>query len=238
MNPKEKIIVALDTPDLKKAEELLTQLRGAISFYKVGFELFYAQGWKAVELVEKYGGKVFLDLKLHDIPNTVKNALKMIAEHPVAMVNVHCLGGLDMMRAAVETLQEHQKNQKILLIGVTILTSLTPGNLSKELGIEKPFESQAIALAVLAKRAGLDGVVSSPQEISALRKECGKDFVIVTPGIRPEGAALNDQKRILTPKQAFQAGADYLVIGRPITHDQNPHKAVMDIIQSISAAEK
>lgn len=235
MKPEQRIIAALDTPDLSQAENLLKKLRGTISFYKVGFELFYAQGWKAVDLVEKYGGRVFLDLKLHDIPNTVKSALKVIAEHPVAMVNVHCLGGLEMMRSAAEVFREaaQKKGKKPLLIGVTVLTSLTQENLSKELGIEKTVEHEVKALAALAKRAGLDGVVSSPQEISVLRKEFGSDFVIVTPGIRPEGTAQDDQKRVLTPKQAVQEGADYLVIGRPITGAEDPQKAAKNIIESL-----
>ena len=231
----EKIIVALDVADLKSAKKLLTELDGVITYYKIGFELFTAYGWKAVELVRKFGGKVFLDLKLHDIPNTVSKTAAVICEHEIDMFNVHALGGLEMMKKTVETVQEKcvKAKKKPLLIGVTILTSHSESNLSAELGITRGLEEEVLSLAGLAKRAGLNGVVCSPQEIRSLRKSLGKNFVIVTPGIRPAGGAKDDQKRIFTPQDALRAGADYLVIGRPINAAAHPRAAAKTILESL-----
>lgn len=237
MQHSNKIIVALDYPDLKPVKKLLSELKGLISFYKIGFELFTAHGWKAVELVKKSGAKVFLDLKLHDIPNTVSKTAVVICDHEVDMLNVHALGGFEMMRKTAEAVGEQSRDKKTrpLLIAVTVLTSHSQETLTHELGIVKALEDQVLTLAKLAKNAGFSGVVSSPQEIVMLRREFKKDFLIVTPGIRPAGADTQDQKRVFTPKEALQAGANYLVIGRPINAAPHPRQAALDILQSLKS---
>ena len=226
------IIVALDTPTLEGAEKLLEELKGVISFYKIGFEFFTAHGWKAVELVKKSGAKVFLDLKLHDIPNTAAKTAAVICDHEVDLFNVHALGGLEMMKEVRKTVDEKTKGkkQKPLVIAVTILTSHTPESLSEELNIVKPLDEQVLHLAGLSRQAGLDGVVCSPREAAMLRVKFPKPFCLVTPGIRPEGSDKGDQKRTLTPAQAFSAGVDYIVVGRPITGAPDPRKAALAIL--------
>lgn len=233
--PEAKIIVALDTPSLDVARRLLKELEGIVTFYKVGFELFTAHGWKAVELVKQSGGRVFLDLKLHDIPTTVAKTVAVICEHDVEMFNVHALGGFEMMKKTRETIDERVKTgkRKPLALGVTLLTSHTESDLSGELGIERTLHDEVLALARLAKKAGLDGVISSPQETALLRKEFPHDFLIVTPGVRPEGADMGDQKRTFTPRAAGEAGADYLVIGRPITGAPYPRQEAAAILHSL-----
>lgn len=235
MSPDQRIIVALDVADLESAEKLLAELKGVISYYKVGLELFSAYGWKALELVRKYGGKIFLDLKLHDIPTTVAKTASVICDHDVDMFNVHTLGGYEMMQKTADAVFERcaAKKNKPLLIGVTILTSHSPSALSSELGISRSLEEEVLGLAGLARKAGLNGVVCSPQEIRLMRESFGKDFVIVTPGIRPVDGTLNDQKRVLTPGDALRAGSDYLVIGRPITGAPKPRAAAEAIIASL-----
>lgn len=231
----DRMIVALDTPTLEGAEKLLEELKGVVSFYKIGFEFFTAHGWKAVELVKKYGGRVFLDLKLHDIPNTVAKTAAVICEHDVDMFNVHALGGLAMMRETRKTVDERTKNKKSkpIVIAVTILTSHSPESLPAELNITKPLQDQVLHLAELTRQAGLDGVVCSPQEASLLRSKFPKPFCFVTPGIRPEGSEKGDQQRTLTPLSAIRAGVDYMVIGRPITAAEDPRKAALSIIDSL-----
>lgn len=229
------LIVALDTPDLETCRTLLKDLKGLVQYYKIGFELFTAHGWRAVEEVEKVGGKVFLDLKLHDIPNTVSKTARVLAERGVFMFNVHALGGLEMMRQARRAAEESApKGKRPLLVAVTILTSHDEKSLAGELGIRPSLKEEVLGLARLARSAGLDGVVCSPQEIELLRKEFGEDFILVTPGVRPVGSASQDQKRILTPREARQKGASYLVIGRPITAEKNPRRAAEQILQSLA----
>lgn len=199
---------------------------------KIGKELFTLAGPALVEKLMRLGFEIFLDLKFHDIPNTVAKAVKAAANLGVWMVNVHASGGLAMMMAAREAL-EGVSGQKPLLIAVTVLTSMSEDDL-KLLGINiKPAE-QVLHLASLAKQAGLDGVVCSAQEAEALKQTCGHDFILVTPGIRPAGSAVDDQHRIMTPAQAINAGSDYLVIGRPITKADNPAAATQAIITSLS----
>lgn len=231
----ERVIVALDAPSLDEARIWLESLQGVAGYYKIGLELFTAHGWKAVELVQHYGGKVFLDLKLHDIPNTVSRALRSVCEHGIDIVNLHALGGFEMMRKAREAVEEFSKGGKRpMLIAVTVLTSHSQAVLSKELCIKRKVKDQALHLAKLAQEAGLDGVVCSPQETALIRKKCGEDFLIVTPGVRSAGSAKGDQKRIETPAKAIKAGADHLVIGRPITQAADPKQAAIKIIDSIS----
>ncbi len=235
MTNDSRLIVALDTPSLDVARKLLKELKGVVTFYKIGFELFAAHGWEAVELVRQTGGRVFLDLKLHDIPTTVAKTAAVICEHDVEMFNVHALGGLEMMKKTREMIDERVKTgkRKPLVLGVTILTSHTEADLSKELGIERKLNEEVLALARLVKKAGLDGVISSPQETALIRKEFPRDFLIVTPGVRPEGSAEGDQKRTFTPKLAREAGADYLVVGRPITGASSPRKEAAAILDSL-----
>lgn len=229
------LIVALDYPDLENCKKLLAELKGLIKIYKVGSELFTAHGWEAVDLVQNSGAEVFLDLKLHDIPTTVAKTSRVIARRGVFMFNVHSLGGLTMMREARRAVdQECGSKRKPILLGVTVLTSHEEKNLSEELGITRPLREQVLALASLVKKAGLDGVVTSPEETRFLRAQFGKDFVIVTPGIRPAGSNLNDQARSLGPRQALEEGASFLVIGRPITAAPSPAQATREILQSLT----
>ncbi len=232
---QEKIIVALDTPSLDFSKKIIQSLDGRVSFFKVGFELFTAHGWKAVELVKKQKARVFLDLKLHDIPNTVSRTAAVIAEYEVDLFNVHALGGVEMMRKAQEAVAARVANRKHQpqIVGVTILTSHTEQNLREDLGITRGLNEQVVHLAGLVRKAGLAGVVSSPREISLLRKEFPKDFLIITPGIRGVGDAVGDQKRTFSAREAVLAGADYLVVGRPITAAKNPAKAAALLVESL-----
>jgi orotidine-5'-phosphate decarboxylase len=210
------------------------QLRGIAGLFKVGKQLFTAEGPQAVRKLAGLGADIFLDLKFHDIPNTVAGAVAAAADLPgVRMVNIHTTGGLAMMRAAREALAG--KKNRPALLGVTLLTSMDAQTL-RQVGISGPVASRAVALARLAKEAGLDGVVSSPQEVRAIRRACGPKFLIVVPGVRPSGAAAQDQSRIATPAEAVRAGADYLVVGRPITAAKNPRDAAFAINQEIAAA--
>ncbi len=223
----EKVIIALDTPTLEAAESLLQQLKGVITYYKIGFEFFTAHGWKAVELVKKYGARIFLDLKLHDIPNTAAKTAAVICDHEVDMFNVHALGGLEMMKEVRKTVDEKTKNktQKPLVIAVTILTSHSGETLSRDLNISKALPDQVLHLAGLAWQAGLDGVVCSAQEAKTLRSTLPKPFYLVTPGIRPTGVQKVDQMRTMTPTEAETAGVNFMVIGRPVTGASDPRKA-------------
>lgn len=232
MNPSEKIIVALDRPSLAQAEELLKALSAKISYFKIGKELFTAAGPESVRLVKKYGGKVFLDLKFHDIPNTVSGAVKSAIGLGVEMLNFHSSGGLKMMQAAVAAAKGVAPHP--ILLGVTVLTSIDGQTLRNELRVEHDPADQVLHLAQLCNQAGADGVVASPREIGIIRENLGRDFKIVTPGIRPEWARTGDQKRVLTPREAIDAGADYLVIGRPVTAAENPAEAAGKIIAEIS----
>jgi orotidine-5'-phosphate decarboxylase len=231
-----QIIVAIDTSSLDEAEKLLKELQGTISFYKIGFELFTAHGWKAIELVRRFGSRIFLDLKLHDIPTTVAKTAAVICEHDIDMFNVHALGGFEMMKKTAETVRECMKTpkKKPLALAVTILTSHSEEELAQDLGIQKALKEEVLSLARLAKKAGLDGVICSPQETAFLRKEFPRDFLLVTPGIRPRPSGKDDQKRALTPKEALAAGADYLVIGRPITAASNPRQQAVAILSSLA----
>lgn len=229
------LIVALDYPDLDSCRNLIKKLDGLIDHYKIGSELFTAHGWKAVDLIHGSGAKVFLDLKLHDIPTTVARTARVIAQRGIFMFNVHALGGLEMMRETRKAVDETSASGKRpLLIAVTILTSHEEKMLSSQLGISRPLEEEVLALARLAREAGLDGVVSSPRETEMLRKDLGRGFILVTPGIRLPGNDLNDQKRSLTAREAREKGASYLVVGRPITAASDPQAAASQLLQSLS----
>lgn len=237
IEPNEQLIVALDAPTLEVAEAWLIELKGSVHYYKVGLELFVAHGWKAVNLVKNYGGRVFLDLKLHDIPNTVSRTLAAVCEHEVDMVNVHTLGGFEMMKAARAAVEKYSSGRikKPKLIGVTVLTSHSQETLSKELCVKHKVKDEVLHLASLAQKAGLDGIVCSPEETAWVRKKFKNDFLIVTPGIRPAGTDSGDQKRIFTPEDAVKAGSDHIVVGRPITQAANPKQAVLKILDAIAS---
>lgn len=232
----EGLIVALDVPDLAGAEEVINRLNGLVKIFKVGLGLFTLYGPEAVNLVQKKGAKVFLDLKFHDIPNTVANSVRSAARLGVFMANVHTLGGVEMMRQAVYAADDEAKKLRLdrpKILGVTILTSMDKTDIN-EIGIDRDLEEQVLYLSKTAKESGLDGVVASPEEVSAIRKNLGKDFIIVTPGIRPAWAkGKGDQKRIMTPKEAIEAGADYIVVGRPIIEAKDPLSAAEKIVEEI-----
>ena len=228
-----KIIVALDYPHAAPALELVQRLEPSLCRLKVGKELFTVAGPQFVEQLQKRGFDVFLDLKFHDIPNTTAQACKAAASLGVWMVNVHALGGRRMMETAREALANVSNRPK--LIAVTVLTSMAQEDLLG-IGITASPAEMVLRLAGLAKDSGLDGVVCSAQEASALRQQCGKDFCLVTPGIRPANAAANDQSRIMTPSAALEAGSSYLVIGRPITQAADPLVALKEISQDIGGA--
>jgi orotidine-5'-phosphate decarboxylase len=203
--------------------------------FKVGLELFTSEGPRLIRDIRKLDKKVFLDLKLHDIPNTVAEAVRAGTRHGVSLMTIHTAGGPEMMTAARAVAAEESEKRGLprpLLLGVTVLTSLKDEQLV-QMGMSIPTGAQVVRLARLAVTAGLDGVVSSPQEIDLLRAEIGRGFLIVTPGIRPAWSAVDDQKRIMTPGQALQKGADYLVIGRPITRADSPAQAFERIVEEL-----
>jgi orotidine-5'-phosphate decarboxylase len=224
------IVVALDYPTPKQAIEMAKQLDPSKCRGKVGKELFTASGPAVVEQLHKMDFDVFLDLKFHDIPNTCAGAVAAAAELGVWMVNVHASGGERMMNAAAEAIVN--KNNKPILIAVTVLTSMEQSDL-EGIGLDISPRQQVERLAKLAKQSGMDGVVSSAQEIEMIKSLCGKEFLTVTPGIRPVGSAAGDQRRIMTPQQAVDAGGDYMVIGRPITQAENPQQVCIDIVDSL-----
>ena len=225
------IVVALDFPSEAQALALAERLNRQQCRLKVGKELFTRCGPKVVEGLHALGFEVFLDLKFHDIPNTTAMAVKAAAELGVWMVNVHCSGGLKMMQACREVLEQHNGNTP-LLIGVTVLTSMEQSDLAG-IGLDIAPQQQVLRLAGLAEQAGLDGLVCSAQEAALLKKQWPAGQ-LVTPGIRPAGSAQDDQKRILTPTQAMRAGSDYLVIGRPITQAADPAQALCDILAELA----
>ncbi len=224
---KEKIIVALDVSTLREAESLVKQLVGIVPTFKVGKELFTAEGPEVVRMIHGYNAQVFLDLKYHDIPTTVARAVTAAAGLGVFMLNMHAFGGSKMMWAASEAIAklEHQP----ILLGVTVLTSMGQSDLH-ELNISKAVDQEVATLALLAIESGLDGVVASGHEAKMIRDACGKDFVIVTPGVRPKSTNRHDQTRVLTPQEAINNGASYIVIGRPITQAPSPADAALEII--------
>jgi len=234
---EDRLIVALDFSTEGEAETLVDRLEGVISFFKVGSRLFTTVGPQIVEKLKNRKAKVFLDLKFHDIPSTVAGSCEAALNLGVDIFNVHTLGGLEMMREAAKTtikFREKQKSKTPLLLGVTLLTSLSKADLKELLGLsERTFKEEVLHLARLAQRAGLDGVITSMEEIKPIRKNFGPEFVIMTPGIRPRGTLTQDQKRVMTPEEAVRAGADYLVIGRPIIQAADPVKAAKEVIEEM-----
>ena len=233
---RDRIIVPLDAPDLESARRLLERLDGCASVLKVGKELFTAAGPAAVELALWHEARVFLDLKYHDIPNTVAGAVKAAASLGVWMMNVHVSGGRAMMESARGALDSLNLNPRPLLIGVTALTSLDERQWREVYGDgAAALDRQAARMARLAAEAGLDGVVASPLELKAVRKAGGAEMVVVTPGVRPAGSDAHDQRRVATPAEAVANGADYLVIGRPIAQSDDPPAAMERILRGLAS---
>ena len=234
MKREKKIIFALDLNELAEIDRFAGLLSARICMFKVGKELFTARGPEAVKAVQRHGGGVFLDLKFHDIPNTVAKAMVEAARLGVQLANLHALGGYEMMETAANVVRKEFGDDRPRLLAVTILTSSMAETLQR-VGIEHSVDQMVLRLARLAQEAGMDGVVASPHEIGLIRQACGPDFMIVTPGVRPSFAALDDQKRIMTPADAVRSGADYLVIGRPIAKADDPAAVVDMIVDEIVA---
>jgi len=227
---KSPIIVAFDTQSLAEVQSLAERLDPALCRAKVGKELFTACGLSAIEVLHAAGFEVFLDLKFHDIPNTVAKAVEAATSMGVWMVNVHASGGERMLAAAREAIEKHSSST--LLIAVTVLTSMEEDELHA-LGVNRTLDEQVLALAKIASANRLDGVVCSANETVHLRQQMGNDFLLVTPGIRPRASSVDDQRRICTPVEALSNGSDYLVIGRPITQAADPVQALQEICSSI-----
>jgi len=235
----ERIIVALDTPEVAQAVRWVEQLAGTVGAFKVGLEFLHAAGPEGVRAVQAAGaGRVFIDGKFSDIPNTVAGAVRSTCALNPWLVNVHAMAGPAAMRAAYEAAQECARANgapRPLLLAVTVLTSLDRDAL-RAIGVGAEVQDTVVRLALLAREAGLDGVVASPLEIQAIREVCGDGFLIVTPGVRPAGGATHDQSRVATPGAAIRAGADYLVLGRAITAAADPRAAAESIAAEIAAA--
>ncbi|TAJ86522.1 orotidine-5'-phosphate decarboxylase [bacterium] len=232
---RERLILALDVDDLERVKESVRLLASEVGMFKVGKQLFTHAGPQAVKLIQDMGGEVFLDLKFHDIPNTVAKAAIEATRLGVKMFNVHASGSLEMMRLTVREVSRvcRQENlRKPMMLAVTVLTSLNKSDLEK-VGVDGEVTDQVIRLALLTKEAGMDGVVASPQEVAPIRTACGRRFIIVSPGVRPQRRKRNDQRRVMTPEEAIRAGVDYIVVGRPIMEAKDPLSAVREIISEM-----
>lgn len=236
ISPKDRIFCAIDTTDLDRAIDLASKLSGVIGGAKLGKEFFAAHGPQGVQAVAKVGMPVFLDVKYHDIPNTVASAIRAVTPMGLKIVNVHAAGGMEMMQRAGDAAREAAAKAGVdgpWVIAVTILTSMDQNDLD-DVGLKGPIEDRVVKLAELTQKAGLDGIVCSAQEITPVRAACGPNFKLITPGIRPAWAASDDQKRIVTPKDAVAMGSDVLVIGRPITKADDPVDAAKRIVAELS----
>ncbi|NPV91424.1 MAG: orotidine-5'-phosphate decarboxylase [Firmicutes bacterium] len=238
MKDQERLIVALDVDSLEEAKKIARRLQPHVGAFKIGMQLFTAHGPQVVKEIQQLGCRVFVDLKYHDIPNTVAQAGRVLTRLETFMFNVHAAGGREMMRQTVEAVHEEADRHGLvppIVLAVTVLTSISDQQWKDEVGGRRGIPGQVVHWARMAQEAGLDGVVASPQEIGAIRKACGDRFVIVTPGVRPAGADLNDQQRVMTPGQAVKAGASYLVVGRPIMKASDPVRASIEIVDEIRA---
>ena len=235
MSNKKRLILALDVDTRKEVENLVDNLSEFVAMFKVGPRLFTKYGPSIIKFIQKRGGRVFYDAKFYDIPSVVEKAAQKVAEMQVNMLTLHTLGGAEMMEAAIKGAKK--ENEKIKVVGVTLLTSLTSQVIKEELGIERKINEEVLHLANLAKKAGLDGVVSSPWEVEDLRKIVEEDFLLVVPGIRPFGGKKNEQKRVMGPREALIKGADFLVIGRPILASTDPLKTTKKILREIGGEE-
>jgi orotidine-5'-phosphate decarboxylase len=232
---RERLILVLDVPSVEKAAEWRERLDPCFAWFKVGLELFSSAGPAVFNSIP--AGRTFLDVKYHDIPNTVRGASRAAARMGVWMFNVHAPGGLAMMRAARQGADEgasERGHKPPLVIGVTVLSSIDEAILTNEIGVARPIQDQVVAMARLAQDAGLDGVVASAAEVARIREACGPEFVIMTPGIRPAGAEMGDQKRVMTPADAIRAGSTYLGIGRPVTASPDPEAAANAILAEVA----
>ena len=233
------LIVALDTGDKGKIERLSGQLRNIVPWLKVGFQAFSLLGTDCFKTLEAESYRVFLDLKFHDIPNTVARDVGMMTKHGAHMINMHASGGFEMMQAARKSAEDAAAENGIpmpILLGVTVLTSIDETGFQRSFGSERGLTKQVVYLAQLAQEAGLNGVVASPLEIEPIRKACGDDFVIVTPGIRPKWSETGDQRRITTPAEAIRRGTDYIVVGRPIIEAEDPLAAAKRVLEEMKGA--
>jgi len=239
MKAKDRIVLALDVDTAPEALALVEKLKDYVGVFKIGMQLFNSAGPSIVERVHELGGRTFVDLKLHDIPNTVGSAGRVLTRQRSFMFNVHAAGGREMMRKVAEDSRDEAIKigvQAPLILAVTVLTSISQKELMEEMFVTgMKVEELVVKWAIMAKESGLGGVVCSPQEITSIRQACGPDFAIVTPGIRPLWSAANDQKRITTPRQALDLGADYMVIGRPIVQADDPCAAAQKIIAELEA---
>ena len=229
---RERLIVALDVDNLEQAKDLVRLLAPEVGLFKIGKQLFTHAGPQAVRLIQDLGGEIFLDLKFHDIPNTVAKAAIEATRLGVRMFNVHASGSLEMMRTTVKEVDRVSRQQKLrrpIMLAVTVLTSLDQEDLQR-VGVAYKVADQVVRLALLTKEAGMDGVVASPHEVADIRAACGRQFVIVTPGIRPAEARRDDQQRVMTPADAVRAGVDYIVVGRPILEAKDPVGAARAIV--------
>jgi len=237
---KKKICVALDVPDSKTACALAVRLKEHVGFFKVGMELYNAEGPSVVRTLTSLGVKIFLDLKFHDIPNTVAGVSRIVAPLGISIFNLHAAGGLEMMRACLKAASESTAKAGVprpRIIAVTVLTSIDDATFKMVSQSDVNVSKHVEHLARMAKEAGLDGVVASPQEIELIRAACGPNFLIVTPGVRPAGGDIGDQKRVATPAGAIRAGADILVIGRPITAAPDSVEAAEKIVEEIKSVK-
>ena len=236
---KDRLIVALDTDDGEDIDWLSGTLMDVVRWFKMGFQAFSALGMEAFPWFEQNGHKTFVDLKFHDIPNTVARDVGMMTKHGANMINMHASGGLMMMKAARASADDAVYEANIprpILLGVTILTSIEETSFRLSFASARTLSEQVVYLAQLAQEAGLDGVVASPLEIEPIRKACGDNFLIVTPGTRPEWAETGDQRRITTPAEAINRGADYIVVGRPIIEAEDPLEAAEMILDEMREA--
>ena len=229
---KEKIVIALDVSSRKEALTLVESLHSLTGMFKIGMQLYTAEGPSLVRDVISAGGNVFLDLKFHDIPNTVRKAALEAAQLGVSMMTIHTSGGQAMMQAVSDELRQKLEEKKPMVVGVTVLTSMDDGAL-REIGVSSSMDEQVLRLAKLAENSGLDGVVCSPREIQILRGAVSRNFKIVTPGVRMPGQAADDQQRTATPSEAISSGADYIVVGRAVTRAPHPLAALEALLQSL-----
>lgn len=237
---KNPLIIALDVDTTKEAIVLSDMLGPYAGGFKVGMQLYNSAGPEALRRLRERGAPVFADLKLHDIPNTVAGAARALTRHGALIINVHAAGGSEMMRAAAGAARDEAAKAGMappLVVAVTVLTSISQDVFNRETGVPGPIQDRVTAWALLTREAGLDGVVASPLEVKAVRETCGPGFVIITPGVRPAGAAVNDQKRTMTPGEAIKAGATYLVVGRPVTAAPDPVMAARLILADVCKKE-
>lgn len=239
LGAKDRIILALDVDDLNEAEKLVIELKDYVGFFKVGLQLFTSYGLSAIKTVKDNGGKVYCDLKFHDIPNTVSHACSNLIRHNINFFNIHLQGGSKMITQAVKTSKDTAKSLGVeppTILGVGLLSSFGQRTLSEELCVEKGLEDYTMKLAKIAKECGLNGIIAGASEAKKIRQEIGDDFIILCPATRPTWAAVNDQVRVDTPTDAIKGGVDYLVIGRPITGADDKVAAAKLIIDEINSA--